>query len=154
MTKKIKILMVCLGNICRSPLAEALLRQKVDPNKVMVDSAGLDHYHAGEPPCRSSQEIAKAHHLDISGLRARPFQTSDFDRFDRIYIMDQYNWDLIQNMARQEADLKKVDFILNEIFPGENMAVPDSYQKGKHAAKMVYEMLDQATTAIASKLRQ
>jgi len=150
---KKKILMVCLGNICRSPLAEALLRQKVDPEKVLVDSAGLGSYHVGEPPCRSSQEIALEHGLDISGLRARPFKTSDFDNFDKIYIMDGLNWEMIKERARTEDDLKKVDFILNEIFPDENMAVPDSYQKGRSAAKLVYDMLDQATTAIAKKLQ-
>jgi len=150
---KKKILMVCLGNICRSPLAEALLRQKVDPEKVLVDSAGLGSYHVGEPPCRSSQEIALEHGLDISGLRARSFKTSDFDNFDKIYIMDRLNWEMIKERARTEDDLKKVDFILNEIFPDENMAVPDSYQKGRSAAKLVYDMLEQATTAIAKKLQ-
>jgi len=151
MPQKKKILMVCLGNICRSPLAEALLRTKVDPETVLVDSAGLDSYHLGEAPCQSSQEVAKKHGLDISGLRARAFTTADFDKFDKIYIMDKLNWDLIQNFARNSEDLKKVDFILNEIFPGENMEVPDSYQKGQNAAELVYNMLDEATTAIANK---
>ncbi len=152
MSKK-KVLMVCLGNICRSPLAEALLRSKVNPEKVEVDSAGLDSYHLGEPPCKSSREVAKENGLDISGLRARAFTPSDFDRFDYIYIMDRFNWDLIQQKARKPEDLKKVDFILNEIFPGENMEVPDSYQKGQNAARLVYNMLDEATTAIAKKLQ-
>jgi len=153
MSDKRRILMVCLGNICRSPLAEGLLRQKVNGNKIEVDSAGLDSYHVGEAPCKTSQEIAREHGLDISGLRARAFKTSDFDRFDKIYIMDDYNWQLIQSRARNKADLQKVDFILNEIFPGENMAVPDSYGKGRNAAKLVYDMLDKATTAIAQKLQ-
>ncbi len=146
-----RILMVCLGNICRSPLAEALLRKKVDSDKVEVDSAGLSSYHIGEPPCDSSIDIAAQHGLDISGLRARAFTTSDFDRFDKIYIMDHYNWDLIKDFGRNDSDLKKVDLILNEIFPGENLEVPDSYQKGKNAAMLVYDMLDKATDAIAKK---
>jgi len=154
MPEKKKILMVCLGNICRSPLAEALLRKKLNPNKFEVDSAGLDSYHVGEPPCKSSQEIAAAHGLDISNLRARAFKAEDFDLFDKIYIMDGYNWELIQKRARKPADIKKVDFILNEIYPGENLEVPDSYQKGQSAAKMVYDMLDEATTAIAQKLQK
>jgi len=149
----IKILMVCLGNICRSPLAEALLRSKVDSDKVIVDSAGLSSYHIGEPPCQSSIEIARKHGLDISGLRARDFEIRDFDIFDKIYIMDHYNWELIQKKARNENDVKKVDYILNEIFPGENLEVPDSYLKGEAAALMVYQMLDEATTAIAKKLQ-
>jgi len=145
--------MVCLGNICRSPLAEALLRQKVDSEKVLVDSAGLGNYHIGEPPCESSREIALEHGLDISDLKARAFGVSDFDDFDKIYIMDRLNWEIIQEFVRNKKDLQKVDFILNEVFPDENMSVPDSYQKGRSAAKLVYEMLDQATTAIAKKLR-
>jgi len=149
----IKILMVCLGNICRSPLAEALLRSKVDSDKVIVDSAGLSSYHIGEPPCQSSIDIARKHGLDISDLRARDFEIRDFDIFDKIYIMDHYNWELIQKKARNENDVKKVDYILNEIFPGENLEVSDSYQKGEAAAQMVYQMLDEATTTIAKKLQ-
>ena len=144
--------MVCLGNICRSPLAEALLRSKVKADLIEVDSAGLDDWHAGEAPCKTSQEVAKNHGLDISNLRARKFTISDFDNFDFIYIMDHYNRDIIQKKARNTADLQKVSLILNEIFPGEDMEVPDSYQKGNNAAELVYQMLDKATDAIAKKL--
>jgi len=153
MPDKKKVLMVCLGNICRSPLAEGLLRSKVDPDKVYVDSAGLSSYHIGEPPCFTSQEIARKHALDISGLRARAFEVSDFDNFDHIYIMDKQNWDLIQQKARNKKDLLKVDYILNAVFPGEDMEVPDSYQKGKNAAELVYQMLDEATDVLAKKLQ-
>ena len=149
----VKILMVCLGNICRSPLAEGLLRSKTDSKKVMVDSAGLDHWHIGEAPCKTSREIAKKHGLNIDGLRARQFSTDDFDKFDKIYIMDHYNWELIQQKARNEQDLKKVDFILNEIFPGENLDVPDTYQKNIKAAQRMFDMLDQATDVIAEKIQ-
>jgi len=147
-----KILMVCLGNICRSPLAEELLRSKVNKENVLVDSAGLDHYHIGEPPCKSSQEIAKKHNLNISHLRARRFEISDFEKFDKIYIMDNYNWEIIQKKARNESDLEKIDFILNEIYPNENLDVPDSYQKGMNAAQIVFNMLDQATDKIAKDI--
>jgi protein-tyrosine phosphatase len=147
----IKILMVCLGNICRSPLAEGLLRAKVDENKIIIDSAGLDHWHVGEAPCKTSQEIAADHGLNISNLRARQFEISDFDQFDKIYIMDNLNHELIMKMARNQQDIDKVDYILNEVFPSENIEVPDSYQKGNNAAEIVFEMLDQATTKIAQK---
>jgi protein-tyrosine phosphatase len=152
MKPKKRVLMVCLGNICRSPLAEALLRSKVSDDYILVDSAGLDSYHVGEAPCQTSKDIALKNGLDISNLRARHFTVSDFDKFDHIYIMDKYNWELIKRKARNDADLKKVDFILNEIFPGENMEVPDSYQKGKNAAELVFKMLNEATDAIAKKL--
>jgi len=146
-----KILMVCLGNICRSPLAEALLRSKVDEGNILVDSAGLDKWHIGEAPCKTSQEIAVNHGLNISNLRARHFTTKDFDRFDKIYIMDNLNHELIMKMAKNQQDRDKVDFILNEVFPDENLEVPDSYQKGNNAAEIVYNMLDQATHKIAKK---
>jgi protein-tyrosine phosphatase len=126
----------------------------VSPDNVVVDSAGLDSYHVGEAPCQTSQDIALKNGLDISNLKARHFTLSDFDNFDRIYIMDKYNWELIRRKARNNFDLMKVDFILNEIFPGENMEVPDSYQKGKNAAEMVFNMLDEATTAIAQKIAE
>ena len=148
-----KILMVCLGNICRSPLAEALLRSKVSPDKVVVDSAGLDDWHAGEPPCKTSQEVAKANGLDISMLRARAFTPEDFDTFDLIYVMDDMNYKLIQKRILSRDDFHKVDMIMNEVFPNENISVPDSYQKGKSAAAMVYKMLDAATDQIAKKLK-
>ena len=146
--------MVCLGNICRSPLAEALLKSKVPPSKAYIDSAGLDGWHVGEPPCESSRKIAKKHGLNIDHLRARKFQIEDFDKFDKIYIMDHLNYDLIKEMARNQKDMEKVDFIMNELYPGENLDVPDSYQKGEGAAELVYQMLDKATDKIAQKLNQ
>ena len=149
-----KILMLCLGNICRSPLAEGLLKSKVPSQKAYIDSAGLDGWHEGEPPCESSRKIAKKHGLNIDHLRARKFQITDFDRFDKIYIMDHLNLELIKKLARNEKDLEKVDFIMNELFPGENLDVPDSYQKGSGAAELVYKMLDQATDRIAQKLHE
>ncbi len=149
--EKTKILMVCLGNICRSPLAEALLRKKVNSEQILVDSAGLDDWHVGESPCKSSTEIAQEHGLNIQNLKARKFTIEDFDKFDKIYIMDAYNWEIIQNKARNDEDIEKVNFILNEIYPNENLDVPDSYQKGRAAAELVYKMLDLATDAIAEK---
>jgi len=146
-----KILMVCLGNICRSPLAEGLLRSKVNINNIFVDSAGLDKWHVGEAPCKSSQEVARNHGLNIANLRARHFTTADFDQFDQIYIMDDLNHELIMKMARNQEDKNKVDYILNEVFPNENLEVPDSYQKGSNAAEIIYNMLDQATDKIAQK---
>jgi len=155
MTQSIlKILMLCLGNICRSPLAEGLLKSKVLSHKAYIDSAGLDGWHEGEPPCESSRKIAKKHGLNIDHLRARKFQINDFDLFDKIYIMDHQNFEMLKKLARNEKDLEKVDFIMNELFPGENLDVPDSYQKGSGAAELVYKMLDQATDKIAKKLKE
>ena len=86
-------------------------------------------------------------------MRARAFEVADFDKFDKIYIMDHLNKELIEKKARNVKDMEKVTLILNEIFPDEDIEVPDSYQKGQSAAQLVYEMLDKATTAIAKKIQ-
>ena len=148
---KTKILMVCLGNICRSPLAEGILRSKVDPGRVEVDSAGTQSYHTGEPPCEFSQKIARENGLDISGLRARAFEPADFDRFDLIYVMDRHNLDTLHARAPGDREKNKVKLILDEVFPGENMDVPDPYYSQYYAFKNIYKMLDEACKVIAQK---
>lgn len=144
--------MVCLGNICRSPLAEEILKSKVDSDKVYVDSAGTGHWHAGEAPDSRSIEIAKKHNLDISYQRARQFQPEDFDTFDIIYVMDNSNKDDVLSMAKTEEHRKKVRLILDEIFPGENVDVPDPYYGGSTGFENVFTMLDEACENIARNL--
>src|SRR5690606_19786463 len=116
-----RILMVCLGNICRSPLAEGLLKSKVDPEKVFVDSAGTGHWHVGELPDERSIEVAKKHNLDITDQCGRQFSIKDFDDFDFIYVMDNSNRKNVLAHAQNEDHRKKVKLILDEIFPGENV---------------------------------
>lgn len=149
---KTKVLMVCLGNICRSPLAEGILRAKVDPQKVTVDSAGTGDYHIGQAPDERSIDIAKQKNLEIHSLRGRQFQVSDFDEFDYIYVMDKSNYDNVVDLARDEADKNKVHMILNEVFPGENVEVPDPYFGGPEGFSKVYDMLDEACDRIVEKL--
>ena len=143
--------MVCLGNICRSPLAEGILKSKVDPQKVFVDSAGTSNYHVDEGPDPRSVDIARANKLDITSQRGRQFSTEDFDKFDHIYVMDMSNYHDVLSLARNEEDKQKVSLILNEIFPGENVEVPDPYHGGANGFKKVYEMLDEACDVIAEK---
>lgn len=145
--------MVCLGNICRSPLAEGILRSKVDPTQVFVDSAGTGNYHVGEAPDERSIFIAQEKKLDISTQKCRQFKVSDFDEFDHIYVMDMSNYHDVTALARNENDKKKVSLILNEIFPGENVEVPDPYYGGNEGFSEVYEMLDEACDVIAKKLQ-
>lgn len=147
-----KVLMVCLGNICRSPLAEGLLKSKVDPDKVFVDSAGTGDYHIGHSPDERSVSIAEKNRLDITSQKGRQFQVSDFDEFDYIYVMDKSNYDDVVALARNEEDIKKVSMILDEIFPGENVDVPDPYFGGNEGFSNVYKMLDEACDKIAEKL--
>ena len=147
-----KILMVCLGNICRSPLAEGILKSKLFRANVVIDSAGTGAYHIDEKPDNRSISIAKINGIDISGQRARKFLVKDFDEFDIIYVMDNSNFRDVIEMARNEADIKKVKMILNEVFPNENLDVPDPYIGGDFGFKSVYKMLDEACDIIAKKI--
>jgi protein-tyrosine phosphatase len=149
---KTKILMVCLGNICRSPLAEGLLKSKINSNKIHVESAGTGDWHIGQLPDKRSIKVAKEHGLDITDQRCRQFNKSDFDKFDMIFVMDNSNYEDVLALAGNEDDKKKVFLILNEIFPGENLDVPDPYTGGESGFKQVYDMLDQATDKIVERL--
>ncbi|HLS29240.1 MAG TPA: low molecular weight protein-tyrosine-phosphatase [Flavobacteriaceae bacterium] len=150
---KTKVLMICLGNICRSPLAEGLLKSKVDPKKVFVDSAGTSDYHIDKEPDQRSIDVAKKNNIDISEQRCRQFTTADFDEFDYIYVMDKSNYENIIKLARNEADKEKVILILNELYPGENKEVPDPYFGGTDGFDKVYDMLDKTTEIIAEKIQ-
>lgn len=149
-----RILMVCLGNICRSPLAEGIMRQKLFEHGIKgveVDSAGMSDYHVGDHPDQRSARNAKQHGVDISKLVARQFTVADFDAFDRIYVMDASNYGNVTALARHAADETKVDFVLNAIWPGENRAVPDPYYGGEQGFENVFQLLDKACTIIATQ---
>jgi len=144
--------MVCLGNICRSPLAEGILKLKVDSQKYFIDSAGTGSYHLGSPPDNRSIAVARKNNLDISYQRCRQFGVSDFDEFDIIYVMDNSNKRDVLALARDENDKAKVKMILNEIFPNENVDVPDPYLGGDQGFEKVYKLLEEACSIIAQKL--
>jgi protein-tyrosine phosphatase len=144
--------MVCLGNICRSPLAEGILKSKVFSFKTFVDSAGTGAYHIGEKPDKRSINIAKANGIDITNQKARKFSVKDFDEFDYIYVMDNSNYDDVISLARNDDDRVKVKLILNEIFPDEDLDVPDPYYGGEFGFKNIYKMLDEACEIIAKKV--
>jgi len=148
----IKVLMVCLGNICRSPLAEGILFSKVDNDKVSVDSAGTGGWHIGELPDQRSIDVAKNHQLDLSNQRCRKFSNSDFENFDIIYVMDKSNYKDVVSIARNEKDKQKVQLILNEVYPKQNLDVPDPYYGGANGFENVYQMLDEACEIISNKL--
>jgi protein-tyrosine phosphatase len=144
--------MVCLGNICRSPLAEGILKSKLPTNKFIVDSTGTANYHVGNSPDKRSVAVAKKYGLDISNLKGRQFSASDFDTFDVIYVMDSSNYDNVIALTRNEEDITKVRFILNEIYPNQNYDVPDPYYGGEDGFENIYKMLDEACDLIAEKL--
>jgi protein-tyrosine phosphatase len=149
---KTKILMVCLGNICRSPLAEGILASKLDPTKYFVDSAGTAGYHTGELPDRRSIAIARQYGLDISYQRSRKFVRNDFQTFDYIFAMDQSNYTNILRLAETQEDRDKVQMILNQISPNSNAEVPDPYYGGDQGFENVYQMLDEACSVFAKKI--
>lgn len=148
-----KILMVCLGNICRSPLAEGIMRSKLSEDFI-VDSAGTGGWHAGELPDKRSIATAKNRGLDITNQRARQFKKNDFEIFDHIFVMDNSNYKDVLALAPNEEAKSKVKLILNEIFPNENVDVPDPYYGGQEGFENVFDMLDQACEEIARKLKQ
>jgi len=147
-----KILMVCLGNICRSPLAEGILKSKLPESTFLIDSAGTANYHVGNSPDPRSITVGKKYGIDISNLKGRQFGVNDFDTFDLIYVMDESNYRNVISIARSEHDKSKVKFILNEIYPNQNYDVPDPYYGGDHGFENVYKMLDEACTIIANSL--
>ena len=151
-----KILMVCLGNICRSPLAEGILRHKLEQQglkHITVDSAGTSNYHIGENPDKRSVKNALSHKIDISKLAGRQFTVKDFDKFDRIYAMDASNYQDIISLARNEIEKQKVQLILNELYPKSNMSVPDPYFGGNEGFENVFQLLDKACDKIIDSLR-
>lgn len=150
-----KILMVCLGNICRSPMADGLLRQKVASEKldVLVDSAGTADCHVGEAPDHRMRATAKKLGCPIDALRARQFTVADFDNFELIYAMDASNYNNILKLSRNESDTAKVKMILNELYPNENRAVPDPYYGGEQGFVDVFNLLDKATDVIINNLK-
>lgn len=144
--------MVCLGNICRSPLAEGILKAKTNHLDVVVDSAGTAAYHIGEQPDIRSIAIAKKYGVDLTDQRARQFCTNDFDDFDKIYAMDTSNYANIISLARNESDKNKVDLILNEVNPNSFQSVPDPYYGGDNGFQDVYDMLDEVCDRIVQKI--
>lgn len=146
--------MVCLGNICRSPIAEGILRHKLQQMKidhVKTDSAGTSNFHIGEAPDARMRKTAVKNGVDISDLKARQFVQKDFDEFDLIYAMDQSNYQNIVSLARNEDDVSKVKLILDEIFPGEKREVPDPYYGGEEGFQHVFDLLDDVTNQIITK---
>ena len=146
--------MVCLGNICRSPMAEGILKHKAAERgvSIIVDSAGTGGWHAGEHPDKRAIHMSKKFGVDISNLVARKFTQKDFDHFDRIYVMDHSNRMDVLSMARNEMDSNKVDLLLNLNMPGSNSEVPDPWYGGEDGFRDVFEMMDDACEALINSL--
>lgn len=148
----VKILMVCLGNICRSPLAEGILASKLPKENFKIDSAGTGHWHVGKKPDERSIATAKKYGIDITNQRGRLFKNNDLEYYDHIFVMDSSNYDDVIKFAKTDAQKQKVQLILNELFPGENVDVPDPFYGLPNGFETVYEMLDETCTILAKRL--
>ena len=147
--------MVCLGNICRSPMADGMLRHIVSERglEVEVDGCGTSAFHVGEAPDRRMQRTAKGHGVDLSFLRARQLQAEDLDHFDLVFAMDKSNYDNIHKLATS-VNQHKVRMLLDETFPGEGREVPDPYYGGDEGFEYVYQIVRDACHVIADKIQQ
>ena len=146
-----KILMVCLGNICRSPLAEGIMLKLIKENNINMraDSAGTSNYHVDEAPDKRTIANAAKHNVDLKPLRARQFKASDFEKFDKIYVMDKSNMANVLALATNEDQKAKVDLLLNASNPGMDLEVPDPYFGGEQGFEDVFQMVYKACQHVA-----
>ena len=148
-----KILFVCLGNICRSPLAEGIMLKLITEKELdlHVDSAGTAKFHVGEAPDARTITNAKNHDVNLTALRARQFSEKDFDEFDSIYVMDNSNMTHVLALAKNETQSQKVELFLNTLHPNKQMEVPDPYFGGEEGFEEVYNLVYTACEKIAEK---
>lgn len=150
-----KILFVCTGNICRSPMAEGILRHKLLSAGIdaEVDSCGFEAFHVGDNPDKRAQTVCKRFGIDISGHVSRLFRKQDFDLFDLIYVMDSSHYYSVSSMSRNRQDMEKVDYFLNLLYPGRNMPVDDPWYHDINAFEATYRQLDAACNVLVEKLK-
>ncbi len=149
-----RILMVCLGNICRSPMAEGVMRHKIEKYNLdaEVDSCGTAPYHIGEAPDHRGIKTLEKYNIDISQLLGRQFQVSDFDFYDLIFAMDTSNYSNLVALARNKKDKEKIKLLMNEIYPGQQIIVPDPYYGGVEDFEETYALVEEACEHLAKRL--
>lgn len=152
---RMKILMVCLGNICRSPMAEGILQQKAFEAGLpwSVESAGTNGFHTGEPPHRLSQKVSRIYGIDISHQRSRKFTAADFDTYDMIYALAEDVLDEMKQIAGRKFDSRKAELLMNELYPGRDMDVPDPWYGPEAGYHDVFKMISRACDCIIEKYK-
>jgi protein-tyrosine phosphatase len=145
--------MVCLGNICRSPLAEGILQHKAWKAGLQwsVESAGTGNWHIGEPPHHLSTKVAKLNGVDISKQRARQFVKEDFLNYDFIYVMDSSNYNDVKKMSGNLFYATKIDLLLNALHPGEDRSVPDPWFGEEDGYHEVFTLIERACEKVMEK---
>ena len=148
--------MVCLGNICRSPLAEGILKYKAEKAGLgwTIDSAGTGGYHIGDQPHNLSQKVALFNGINISSQQCRQFRKEDMQAFDRIFVMDNDNYEEVKRISGAFWDEKKVSLLLDELYPGERKSVPDPWYGTEKDYHAVFEMIDKACEKIIEPYRK
>ena len=138
--------MVCLGNICRSPLAEGILQHQANLAGLdwVVDSAGTAGYHIGEQPHVLSQKTALFNGIDISSQRCRQFRKEDMAEYDRIFVMDRNNYEEVKRISNHAWDANKVGLLLDQLYPGQEREVPDPWYGTEKDYHLVFELIDKA----------
>lgn len=146
-----KILMVCLGNICRSPLAEGIMKAKA-PEDFYIDSAGTISLHEGKHPDKRAIQTAARHGIDISQQRSRPITKADLEKFDKIYCMDVDVLADVVSKAGNEDQRKKVSLFLEVLDDHQNAEVPDPYWGDMNEFEEVFQLLDRGCEAILKQI--
>jgi protein-tyrosine phosphatase len=149
-----KILMVCLGNICRSPIAEGVMKSKMKARGMngTVDSAAVSSYHTGEPPDRRAIQTAAEFHVDISGQRARRITSADFKTFDLILSMDHSIHEEVLSLAPTEESRSKARLFLELAGNSQTVNVPDPYYGDMTDFHDVFKLIDKSCDQILDKI--
>lgn len=146
--------MVCLGNICRSPLAEGILRKKALERGLAldIDSAGTSDFHVGDSPDKRTIDNALSHDVDLRNLRGRQFTQEDYQKFDRIFAMDTQNLEDIHALAPDAHSAAKAELLLNLVYPGRDVSVPDPYYGGPDGFEKVFQLVATACDKLVDEL--